>query len=82
MFGDTEFKLIWKNCIQPIAQPDPLEGVVVEPIPPMKAVMENVASSASCAAISSLPFPPEMHTCAQAYSPMRTQHMSSYAASC
>jgi hypothetical protein len=55
MFSDTEFKLIWKNDIQEIARPDPLEGVVVKPIPQMKAFMENTASLSSCTIISSIP---------------------------
>lgn len=41
MFGDIDSKLIWKNCIQQIAKPDLLEGVVVKPVLQMKAVMEN-----------------------------------------
>lgn len=33
MFWNTEFKLIWKICIQRIDRQDPLEGVVIKPHP-------------------------------------------------
>lgn len=72
MFWDTEFKLICKNCIQQIAKPDPLEGVVESSFPQMKAVLENTTSLASCTIISSMPFSPEMHTCSRANSHMHT----------